>query len=75
MLPKPKHAAFRLPDHNVLLFICYLFVHCRKTEEGPPPAEDADTDKQVIYSLNWSGYLLLMCLLAAILQHLYLTVY
>ena len=57
MLPKPKHAVLGLPDHNVLLFICYLFVHCRKTEEGSPPAEDAGTDKPVIYSLNWSGCL------------------
>ena len=57
MLPNPKHEVLGLPDHNVLLFICYLFVHCRKTEEGSPPAEDAGTDKPVIYSPNWSGYL------------------
>ena len=62
MLPKTKHSVFRLPDHSALLFICYLFVHCSKTdlEEGQPPAEDAGTDKPVIYSLNWSSYLFLL---------------
>ena len=60
MLPKPKHAVLGLPDHSALLFICYLFVHCRDTEEGQPPAEDAGTDKPVIYSLNWSSYLFLL---------------
>ena len=69
------------------MYFYSFVVHCRKSEEGPPPP-DADTDKPGKHCLGsththththwpWSSCLFLktICLLAAILQHLYLTVY